>query len=340
MLQLFYNIPDNDPLVQSLDTFVHVMEGSGYAIRRKALESIGGWPVGSLAEDTFTSSLLLGAGWKTAFCHEALQYGTVPDTLTGHLKQRTRWTLGTLQTALKLKFCLYGDLAKSMSFFARLSSFVFAIDAFFKIFLLIALLTIPIVLVSGGQLVAYTTNNQLRWQIRLCFASLVLTRLNEWITYLPSGYRLAQRDSGAQLWMAPYHGMTIVRSFILPTWLSGKAMAFSSSGSVKSELNERDPRTRAPLFRRLKVILWDCDVYLHVLYVLFILAAVIYSTVIGIKRSSGAHGVYVYLLTHAFWPPMLWLLSITACCEPIRYAIWPPDMPDREELLERDPKTG
>jgi cellulose synthase/poly-beta-1,6-N-acetylglucosamine synthase-like glycosyltransferase len=110
--------------------------GSGYAIRRSALEDIGGWPVGSLAEDTFTSSLLLGSGWKTAFCHEALQYGTVPDTFTGHLKQRTRWTLGTLQTALKLKFCLFGKLVRGMSFFARLSAFVFAIDAFFKIFLL------------------------------------------------------------------------------------------------------------------------------------------------------------------------------------------------------------
>lgn len=37
---------------------------------------------------------------------------------------------------------------------------------------------------------------------------------------------------------------------------------------------------------------------------------------------------------------MLWLLCITACCEPIRYAIWPPAMPDREELLERDAETG
>ncbi|KAF4625484.1 hypothetical protein G7Y89_g12682 [Cudoniella acicularis] len=277
MALLFYNVPDNDPLVQSLDTFVHVMEptkdangvawctGSGYAIRRSALESIGGWPVGSLAEDTFTSSLLLGSGWRTAFCHEGLQYGTVPDTFTGHLKQRTRWTLGTLQTALKLKFCLYGDLVKGMSFFARLSAFVFAIDAFFKIFLLIALLTIPIVLISGGQLVAYSSYSQLRWQIRLCFASLILTRLNEWITYLPSGYRLAQRDTGAQMWMAPFHAMTIIRSFILPSWLGGKSMAFSSSGSIKSELNERDPATRAPLLTRLKVTLWDCDVYLHLL---------------------------------------------------------------------------
>ncbi|KUJ12185.1 uncharacterized protein LY89DRAFT_738802 [Mollisia scopiformis] len=349
--QLFYNVPDNDPLCQSLDTFVHVMEptkdangvawctGSGYAIRRKALEDIGGWPVGSLAEDTFTSSLLLGHGWKTAFCHEALQYGTVPDTFTGHLKQRTRWTLGTLQTAVKLRFCLWGDMVKGMGFFARLSAFVFAIDAFFKIFLVIALLTIPIVLISGGQLVAYSTQAQLRWQIRLGFANLILTRLNEWITYLPSGYRLAQRDTGAQMWMAPYHAMTIIRSFILPSWLGGKSMAFSSSGSIKSDLDERNPRTRAPLFRRLKVMLWDCDLYLHLLYVLFVIAAVAYSTTIGVLRAENIHKLFIYLLTHAFWPPMLWLICVTACCEPLRYAVWPPTMPEREELLDRDPET-
>lgn len=313
--------------------------GSGYAIRRKALEDIGGWPVGSLAEDTFTSSLLLGHGWKTAFCHEALQYGTVPDTFTGHLKQRTRWTLGTLQTAVKLKFCLWGDMVKGMGFFARLSAFVFAIDAFFKIFLVVALLTIPIVLISGGQLVAYSTQNQLRWQIRLGFANLVLTRFNEWITYLPSGYRLAQRDIGAQMWMVPYHAMTIIRSFILPTWLGGKSMAFSSSGSIKSDLDERNPKTRAPLFRRLKVMLWDCDLYMHLLYVMFVIAAVTYSTVRGVLDSENIHKLFIYLLTHAFWPPMLWLICVTACCEPLRYAIWPPTMPDREELLDRDPDT-
>lgn len=65
--QMFYNVPSSDPLVQSLDAFIHVMEvtkdtcgvawctGSGYIIRRSALESIGGWPTGTLAEDTFTS---------------------------------------------------------------------------------------------------------------------------------------------------------------------------------------------------------------------------------------------------------------------------------------------
>ena len=350
--QLFYNIPDNDPLDQSLNTFAHVMEttkdavgvawctGSGYAIRRIALESIGGWPIGSLAEDTLTSSLLLGSGWKTAFCHEALQYGTVPDTFTGHLKQRTRWTLGTLQTALRLNFCLFGTEVKGMSFLARVSGFVFATNALSKVFLLIAFLTIPIVLFVGGQLVVYTSSSQLRWQIRLSFIALVFKRLNEWITYLPSGYRLAQRDTQSELWMAPFHAITIIRSFLLPSWLGGKVMAFSSSGSIKSELNERDPSMRAPLFRRLKVILWDCNVFLHGFYILFTLAAVAYSTALGIARNPYANKVLLYLLTHAFWPPMLWLLSITSFFEPIRYAIWPPSIPDRGDLLERDPKTG
>ena len=101
--QLFYNVPAGDPLCQSLDFFVHVSEpvkdalgvawctGSGYVVRRDALTEIGNFPCGSLAEDVATSTLLLGRGWKTAYVHEPLQFGTVPDTFSGHLKQRTRW---------------------------------------------------------------------------------------------------------------------------------------------------------------------------------------------------------------------------------------------------------
>jgi len=89
--------------MQSLDSFVHISEpvkdaagvawctGSGYAIRRLALDGIGGFPTGSLAEDVCCSSVLLGAGWKTAYVHEPLQYGTVPESFSGHIKQRTRW---------------------------------------------------------------------------------------------------------------------------------------------------------------------------------------------------------------------------------------------------------
>jgi hypothetical protein len=255
------------------------------------------------------------------------------------LKQHTRWTLGTLQTTLKLNFYVCGDHAKGMSLFVRLSAAVFAIDAFFKIFLVIALLTIPVVLISGGQLVAYAEYSQLRWQIRLAFASLILTRINEWISYLPSGYRLAQRDTGAQMWMAPFHAITVIQSFLLPSWLGGRHMAFSSSGSLKSDIKERDPASRAPLFCRLKVILWDCKFWMHILYVIFVLVAIMRSTVTGILTSSTLKDTLMYLLIHAFRPPILWMVCITGCLTPITYAIWPPTMPEREKLLEREPKT-
>jgi hypothetical protein len=65
--------------------------GSGYVMRRTALQSIGGFPTESLSEDVCCSSMLLGAGWKTACIPEAVQYGSVPESYVAHIKQRTRW---------------------------------------------------------------------------------------------------------------------------------------------------------------------------------------------------------------------------------------------------------
>ncbi|ETI20843.1 hypothetical protein G647_07186 [Cladophialophora carrionii CBS 160.54] len=349
--QLFYNTPKGDPLFQSLDSFARVQEvikdangvawctGSGYAVRRVAIESIGGWPTGSLAEDVFTSSMLLGHGWKTAFVHEPLQWGLVPDTFTGHLKQRTRWTLGTLQTAAKLNFCLYGVGARGMTFSQRLSGFLFPVDNLLRMFIAFAVVAIPVGLMSGKVLVLYVSEDQLRWQIRLCFLGFALGRLAEYITFLPSGYRLARRDFDASLWMIPYNAITIVQSFILPKWLGGKPMAFAPTGSLTSELNERDIKQRAPLWKRLKIIIWDCKAYIHLVYVVFTVTAVAlaFGRALSIKGDVSAQ--YRYILTHICWPPMLWVLSAIAFTVPVRYAIWPPTVPDREELLDRDPDT-
>ncbi|KAJ4365374.1 hypothetical protein N0V95_000521 [Ascochyta clinopodiicola] len=315
--------------------------GSGYAIRRVAMDGIGGFPTGSLAEDVCCSSVLLGAGWKTAYVHEPLQYGTVPESFGGHIKQRTRWTIGTIQTSFKLNCCLFGPLVKHMSLFQRLSGFVYTISSLFTIFLTASLLTMPIVLISGGTLIAYATDDQLRLLTRLCFVALIANRLNEWVMTLPAGYRLGQRDAGAMIWMAPYHAITIIRSFVLPSFLGGKTAAFSSTGSQQSELNERDPVHRAGLFRRLRVILLQSGVWMHFAYIVFCVAAVAVSTARGVILNKGSiEQTLVFMLTHACWPPLLWLIALASCWAPLHYAIWPPNMPDRESLLDRDPNTG
>lgn len=68
--------------------------GSGYVMRRAAIEDIGGFPIESISEDVCCSATLLGAGWKTAFVQQPLQYGLVPESYLGHVKQRTRWVSG------------------------------------------------------------------------------------------------------------------------------------------------------------------------------------------------------------------------------------------------------
>lgn len=349
--QLFYNVPKGDALCQSLDFFVHVSEtvkdvmgvawctGSGYIARREALDSIGNFPRGSLAEDVATSTLMLGKGWHTAFVHEALQYGTVPEDFGAHLKQRTRWAIGTVDTSIKLNFCLFGKQISKMTIYQRLCSFMYAFLSIFNVFLLLSLFAMPIVLMWNKPLVAYSNNSQLRWLIRACFAALVSNRLSELILYLPAGYGTGQRGNRSQIWMSPYIAICLIRSFILPKWLGGQIQAFKSTGSIESALNERFAGKRAPVYRRLWTFIANYMVSFHIAYVYFVLAAVVLSSYRCFLH-NGLRTQLICLLTHAFWPPLAWVIVCSAFWVPITYACDPPNMPDREALLDRDPKTG
>ncbi|KAJ5125954.1 hypothetical protein N7526_008131 [Penicillium atrosanguineum] len=333
--QLFYNTPDSDPLAQSLDFFVHVIEpikdamhvawctGSGYVVRREALDDIGNFPLGSLAEDVATSTLMLGKGWKTAYIHEPLQFGTVPDDFGSHLKQRTRWAIGTVDTAFKLKFCLWGDAVRKMTIAQRFSGFLYATLSLYTLLLTASMFAIPIILLWGKQLVAYATTQQLHWLIWACFATTIVNRLCEFALFIPAGYHTGQRGSRYQLWMSPYIALCIVRSFMLPRWLGGQTQAFKPTGSLGSALNERDPKLRKNIFVRLRVILFNYMAFFHLAFVYVTLVAVVISTYRCFAIQSSFKGIVVCLITHAFWPPPHLPL-------PLHLA----------DLLKRDPKTA
>jgi len=282
---------------------------------------------------------MLGKGWKTAFVHEPLQFGTVPEDFGSHLKQRTRWAIGTVDTALKLKFCLWGEGIRQMTFFQRLSGFVYAVLSVFNVFLTLSLFAMPIVLVSGKPLVAYATEDQLKLLIRFCFTALFVNRLTEIIMSLPSGYRVGQNGARSQIWMSPYISLCLVRAFVLPTWLGGQKQSFKPTGSLRSDLNERDPTMRAGLLTRLRVIVFSYMAWYHVLYVYFCLtAATLTSTRCAFETFAWKDRLQCEL-THAFWPPVSWILVVSAFWVPLSYAIDPPTVAPRDELLDRDPKT-
>ena len=95
-------MPTLDPLSQGLDVNFKVTEplkemmgatwcgGSGYVIRQAALDSIEGYPTGSIGEDMYYSNVLLGKGWHAVYVDESL-HGRVPESYKAHVKQQGRW---------------------------------------------------------------------------------------------------------------------------------------------------------------------------------------------------------------------------------------------------------
>jgi len=71
--------------------------GTGFVVRRTALETLGGFAQGSLSEDLQLSYALLGRGYRTVFLNEGLSLGLSPESVPEFIKQRVRWCQGTLQ---------------------------------------------------------------------------------------------------------------------------------------------------------------------------------------------------------------------------------------------------
>ena len=74
------------------------MHGTNAVIRRKALESIGGYQPG-LAEDLETSLSLHGHGWKSTYVCEPLAPGLSPATFNAFCKQQLKWSRGVFEAA-------------------------------------------------------------------------------------------------------------------------------------------------------------------------------------------------------------------------------------------------
>jgi cellulose synthase/poly-beta-1,6-N-acetylglucosamine synthase-like glycosyltransferase len=101
--QQFHNVPAGDILGQDTGVFAQILEplrdrfgcsqccGSGFVMRREALDSIGGWPLCNVGEDVICSLALMDAGWRTAHVNERLQSGVVAGSFHAYVAQRMRW---------------------------------------------------------------------------------------------------------------------------------------------------------------------------------------------------------------------------------------------------------
>jgi cellulose synthase (UDP-forming) len=71
--------------------------GTSSVMRWRALEAIGGFPVGSVTEDYLITLRLQEEGFSTAYLAEPLTEGLAPEGLGEYITQRGRWCLGLMQ---------------------------------------------------------------------------------------------------------------------------------------------------------------------------------------------------------------------------------------------------
>jgi cellulose synthase/poly-beta-1,6-N-acetylglucosamine synthase-like glycosyltransferase/spore germination protein YaaH/peptidoglycan/xylan/chitin deacetylase (PgdA/CDA1 family) len=106
---------------------VTVVPGAVGAWRRTALAAVGGYPTDTLAEDQDLTIAIQQAGWKVTFDSEARAFTESPDTVQGLLKQRFRWSFGTLQCLWKHRSGLFDRKNWALGFVALPQVWLFQI---------------------------------------------------------------------------------------------------------------------------------------------------------------------------------------------------------------------
>ena len=106
---------------------VTVVPGAVGAWRRAALDVLGGFPGDTLAEDQDLTIAVQRAGWRVEFDPSARAYTEAPDTLSGLLKQRFRWSFGTLQCIWKHKAATFDRSHPTLGFVALPQIWLFQI---------------------------------------------------------------------------------------------------------------------------------------------------------------------------------------------------------------------
>ena len=122
---------------------VTVVPGAVGAWRRTTLDELGGYPADTLAEDQDLTLACQRHGWRVEFDSEARAYTEAPDTVAGLLKQRFRWSFGTLQCLWKHRAGLFNPKQPVLGFVALPQIWLF------QIFLTVAAPLVDLAIVSS-----------------------------------------------------------------------------------------------------------------------------------------------------------------------------------------------
>src|SRR5882762_934319 len=104
---------------------ITVVPGALGAWRKKAIEVAGGITADTVAEDADLTIAIRRLGWRVSYDEEAIAWTEAPETPGVLIRQRFRWTFGTLQTFWKHRDTLLRPKYGTLGFIALPNIFIF-----------------------------------------------------------------------------------------------------------------------------------------------------------------------------------------------------------------------
>ena len=359
--QYFYNTPAGDPLGWGADlaTWVLLVQlqnlkgqapctGTGFVVRRSALDEIGGFSEDSVSEDILTSALLCCTGWQTVYVPGALQWGLAADSMADFLRQRPRWTAGFLSISVYLGFP-----PRKLPSSVRFSPGYWGmgiIEASAALTWTIAMLSFPLLLMTGKPFLPSVSSNSSvlsssRFLSRLAIFDFMAQSLFQALVSSLLDYHVSFFNGPiAGVWNAPYR-LALIAHIYFPKVLGAQTPPRFTPTGINTALGvvERDQRKKG--LSCLHTVLWGCRSWMNLLILSACVAgacvAIYNSFEIAIASGPGAAALFM-MQTWVGWPPLffIWAVLLRNALTPLIYGIWPPAVVGREVLLDRDPKTG
>lgn len=124
----------------------------------------------------------------------------------------------------------------------------------------------------------------------------------------------------------------------MPTWVQDQTFQFTPSGSSSEPKRKTLPGHGPGGLRRAWNTIWAENVGFHLVYILLCTAGLAHScTSIVRKPHDSYESLAMALVIRMAWPPVLWLICVNSFAVPIRCAFRPPSIPNRSQLLKKDP---
>ena len=241
-----------------------------------------------------------------------------------------------------------------MNLLQRAVGLIYVLLSLCNLITTIGMVTLLISISSGLPLIAYKSEADFHTLLQLVCVCVMTEWLDDCVVALLTGYRIAISEGHCNYWIAPCkqhirltvngfayvsldHAAALVQAF-LPKWLQSKTFEFTASGSVSdSKQNEMAAHNTRGLRRVLRTLRTE-KLGFHTAYIMLCGAGLVRScSLILYRPHSSFNTLALDFVVRIGWPPLLWLVCLNAFTVPIRYAFQPPSIPNRAQLLKRDP---